>query len=173
MSAVLLLLFLQAAWSLEPNAFRGVPFGATKQEANAILSSFNCVDRSHDGHTIVCTSYFFLGNASITSTLVFLDNKFVAVDGLFDNKDYSTVRTAFTEKYGSPMTVRHSVLGNAFGGTFDQEQLAWNGRRIYIELQRYLPINSSPGAFKISTQTYLKALKKETTEQNKKLKDAL
>jgi hypothetical protein len=71
------------------------------------------------------------------------------------------------------MTARHSVLTNAFGGTFEQEALVWNGLRIYIGLQRYMPNNSSSGTYTISTQTYLKALKKETTEQNKKLKDAL
>ncbi len=82
------------------------------------------------------------------------------------------MRTAFVEKYGTPMTSRSSTVQDRMNTSFEQEKVTWEGPEVAISLDR-LGDKVTEGFFYILTQEFRAGLLKANEDAKKKLKDAL
>ena len=162
-------------WEQEPKAFRGVTWGTSEKDANAALKFGFCTDSASTipgSKMRSCMSPFSLGSASVTAIFQFMNDKLVAVGGHFPSKEYQTVRTAFVEKYGPPMTAKSSTVQNRMNASFEQEKLTWEGPGVAISLDR-LGDKVTEGFFYVLTQEFRAGLLKANEDAKKKLRDAL
>ena len=140
----------------EPDGFRGVPWGATKDALRDKLGKASCGAYPADQRWLgdrLCTGAFPLGNVTVTAHYVFRSDKFVRVSLSFPSKDFDRMAAIFTERYGPP-TVR------------DREILTWTGTTTAISLHRYL--SGAVGGFAgITTQAEAKESKRLRDEQTK------
>ena len=162
-------------WQQEPKAFRGVTWGTSEKDANAALKFGFCTDSASTipgSKMRSCMSPFSLGSVSVTAIFQFMNDKLVAVGGHFPSKEYQTVRTAFVEKYGPPMTAKSSTVQNRMNASFEQEKLTWEGPGVAISLDR-LGDNVTEGFFYVLTQEFRVGLLKANENAKKTLRDAL
>ena len=162
-------------WQQEPKAFRGVTWGTSEKDANAALKFGYCTDSASTipgSKMRGCMSQFSLGSVSVTAIFQFMNDKLVAVGGHFPSKDYQTVRTAFVEKYGPPMTAKSSTVQDRMNASFEQEKLTWEGPGVAISLDR-LGDKVTEGFFYLLTQEFRAGLLKANEDVKKKLRDAL
>lgn len=162
-------------WHQEPVAFRNVPWGATEKEAQQILSTPMCLNiptKIPNSKARFCKGYITLGSSSVEAYYSFLNDRFVSVSGTFDSDHYTTLKLAFTEKYGQPHSAKTSVVQNRMNASFEQEELVWEGSHIHIYLDR-LGSKVTEGRFAVETQEYRRAVIKTLEDEAKKLKEAL
>lgn len=115
-------------WTQAPAEFRGVKFGATLDEAQAVLGPLKCEEATWEGypknatrcHTKDRSKAFKVAGEVINTYYVFHEGTFVAVDfaqGLmagmaqYAPPTYHELSTAFEQKYGTPTfkrTFRHT-----------------------------------------------------------------
>ena len=123
----------------EPDKFRGVPWGATLEEARALLKAAGdeCSDLSPKGRCYVHRAK--IGPVSPVSILFTFgkSNAFERAMLSFPVSQYAAVRAIFMDRYGTPTSTKEETLQNRFGAKFTNEIVEWSGERVYIGLRRY------------------------------------
>jgi hypothetical protein len=166
-------------WPQEPTAFRFVPWGISEAEAMKLIKDYffdvycfsgDASDRTDKQR--ICSARFPLGSVSVASSFIFSDDKFVQVVGFFNSDNYSTVRDAFDDKYGHPMSVEKSTVRTKAGVEYSQEELEWDGPKVHIHLSRFGD-NVTQGYFEIVTQEYHAQILRGLEDKRRKLKDAI
>lgn len=151
-------------WTQAPTGFREVPFGATLDEAKAILGPMKCDDRSDwiagslQCHTTDRGKAFRVAKEVINTYYFFDNGKFVGVtfqEGMmaalnqFPPPTYYELATAFRQKFGTPSVTRtyraHGIReekGNMFNGGRDRkipydytfESVEWTNDQVVVYL---------------------------------------
>jgi hypothetical protein len=119
-------------WEKEPDGFRGVKFGATMDELRATHPSTTCY-RQND----VCSSTWMIGSVRVKGNWRFRGGALDRIELRFHPRDYEELSGILTERYGAPMFTESSVITNALGGRFDQEELTWIGEAVALHIERY------------------------------------
>jgi hypothetical protein len=122
----------------EPEKFRGVPWGATKQEALTILqaagaekcsqvsSPGTCMVNAHIGPVAAYISFHFGKSDAFEQAMLF-----------FSPDSYGELRGIFIDRYGPPTATNETTIQNRFGATYTNEIVEWSGERVHIMLRRY------------------------------------
>jgi hypothetical protein len=127
------------AWE-EPDKFRGVPWGATMQEAQTILKAAGdeCSDRYAPPRS--CSVYRAKVGPVLGVNIVFQFGKANAFERailFFPASQYVVLRGIFVDRYGPPTATKEETLQNRLGGTFTNEILEWSGERVSIMVRHY------------------------------------
>lgn len=138
MSAAVLVLTLMTAradWPLEPKDFRGVPFGASKQRADATLKFLSCY--RHDVNETVCDDdEIHVGAVHMLPVYTFdWRNRLVSVLIKTYTEEFADMKDIFMKRYGKPANTRSGR--SRTGVQFSNELLSWQGRVIDVRLLRY------------------------------------
>ncbi len=122
----------------EPDKFRGVPWGATLEEARALLKAAGdeCSDLSPKGRCYVHRAK--IGPVSPVSILFTFgkSNAFEHATLSFPASQYAAVRAILVDRYGTATRTKEETLQNRFGTKFTNEIVEWSGERVYIRLRR-------------------------------------
>ena len=129
-------------WAQEPNAFKGLRFGASLGTAREVFGEGLSEYPSDVPGFYIYKALLKIGATRVTAQLIFTgengDRKFVGVIGDFPSESYDDMREIFVSRYGSPHSVKQSAVQNGFGGTFPNEFLQWKGRFVTkVVLQKY------------------------------------
>ena len=169
-SALLLLLAMGSAvgWD-QPDRFRGVPWGASLQEARTLLKSKgeepDCwIDRCHAPASIGPTRPFI--------EYFFRDNKFTLAILTFLPSEYEALRTIFSDRYGPPTSIEDEEVKTGLGLAYTNQVATWAGARVVIELERY-GSTVKYGRGMISLKEFLDKEREETERAINKGKDDL
>ena len=159
-----------AAWE-EPDNFRGVPWGMSMREAQALLES--------KGEKPDCSSrrFCFTFRTSIGPTLarisyVFEDDKFTSALLTFAPTQYEALRTIFSDRYGPPTSIRDEELKTRMGAAYLNQISTWAGDKVVIRLRRYSS-KIDEGSALIALKEALDKRREETEKAIKKGKDDL
>lgn len=202
MLTVALALFLAGpaeAWTKEPDAYRGVQWGATVAEAEPILSE-------RGKHTVVCTcqaeqgrsrqrsgscsakpesdaskvpitrTCLTLGPTNIAQLPVkelwsFADDKFGRVIWAFDSHGYELLRGVMLDKYGPPTSSAVEAFDTAGGASFENERLTWSGPTMTIEIARFGQ-KASEGVAEFKTKAYDAAADRDAAAKRKAARES-
>jgi hypothetical protein len=117
--------------------YRGVAFGTPQEEAIKTLSP-SCEVRRGFGLT-ACTNTIEMADTTVDETFTFDSDPSVLsrVFWGFPSNSYGGLRDTFIAKYGKPTSTNTSILHNAMGASFQQEESHWEGRDISIRLLKY------------------------------------
>jgi hypothetical protein len=153
--ALLLLASPALAWN-EPENFRGIPWGATMDQAQETLlktwpAGVTPPDCSRE--TGVCGHPGKLGPIDVTFIYSFKEDRFAFAQVRFKTIDYDTVRRVFEERYGTP-TLRQS------------DQIWWKGENASVLLRR-VGSRAMEGSALIALKS---AVDKNTAERDKAIK---
>lgn len=95
-------------------------------------------------------------------TVKFENDRLWSIRATFEQSTYTTVRTAFIDKYGSPNRKETRAMQNAMGASFEREVLTWENPVSYIQLLEY------GGDFRTSEVLYrLKNLEQEFAQRKR------
>jgi hypothetical protein len=125
---------LQPAWPEEPEGFKGVQFGWTKDQAESVVH-LPCLPAVNG--KLFCNLIIDGGGFSLNARFIFEDTGLTQVFGKFPSENYQDVKEMFIAKYGKPHSATQSDVQNRMGATFRQEELLWIGKRVSIVLSRY------------------------------------
>jgi hypothetical protein len=127
------------AWN-EPDGFRGVPWGASREELRVHLQEagvdVTCGGKVPDG----CASqHLIIGPVHTGAYYAFAPDadKFEQVTLIFDPIKYEALRAIFEERYGKPSEVREERVQNRMSAKFTNETTFWRGKSVTIALGRY------------------------------------
>lgn len=137
LSAVALLLVASPAlaWD-EPDSFRGVPWGASAEEAERILRERGDLPYCPDGGR-VCSIDARVGPVPTKTILGFKDGQFTNAFTTFRPVDYPTLKRIFIDRYGTP-TMEKDEPYQTKGGLKATNQVArWIGSKVVIFLRAY------------------------------------
>jgi hypothetical protein len=141
------------AWD-EPDAFRGVPWGASEETLNAKIPS-TCFKPGGDflGDR-VCSASFTIGEVPVKALLYLRSDSFVGVSLFFDPRHFSVIEGAFKGRYGPP-TRSEEEQGKTRGGLeFVNQVHEWQGTKVYIRLRKYSgKITESNATIQTATET--------------------
>jgi hypothetical protein len=115
------------AWS-EPADFRGIPWGASIQEAKQKIPGMVCVPAGR------CRAFVDLGPTSVYAFMTFRQGGLDQVDLTFEERHFQQVKALFTERYGEPTGRQLVPVGQ---GPEENEILEWAGTRVHIALRRF------------------------------------
>lgn len=111
--------------SVEANAldFRGIKIDGGIDEAEKIA---NTITRSEIVHADKNFMFATLIKDIPVRVIVKQDDNIVkSIEFRFSRKDYSTIKDAMVEKYGSDFRLDYETYKNGFGASFDFEQVFW------------------------------------------------
>jgi len=152
------------------------------------IPTFDCKDgKLSDVVVRNCERYFTISNSpvplsplrfalpvarvAVEDTMIFHENKLVAVKWTFDSDGYDKVRAVMVEKYGAPMVATREKVHNAFGAEYENEKLTWAGDIVSVTLGRFGDdIKHSTGLFVVGS--FRPIILKAEAEEIKKAKDA-
>lgn len=126
------------AWN-EPDSFRGVPWGASSEQAKEILS------KAAEGKPWqapeclynFCTVKAPIGPVGVELTFWFREDRFVWAYITFTPSQYAALRAIFIDRYGPPTSREEETLQNRMGTKFTNEILKWIGPNVEIRLSTY------------------------------------
>ena len=126
------------AWN-EPDGFRGVPWGSSREELRLHFQ------QAGDDVTCVATALgcnsprLSIGPVPVRAFYLFTPgaDKFEVALLTFASTHYAALRTIFQERYGAPSNVREKPLQDRTGATVTNETALWVGERVTISLSRY------------------------------------
>ncbi len=127
-SVALLGVAVSWAWS-EPETVKGVPWGASVDEARGIFRMAGAPPAEAFCYGMTCVWDTTLGAVPVRLVLEFPNRRFARGVVQFKAGNYAAVRQHFIDTYGEP-TDRRAPPGP--GGT---ERLTWSGNRVAIELR--------------------------------------
>lgn len=134
------------AWN-EPTGFRDVPFGSSEEQLRQNIPAMSC-----GGETLGflperrCSGYLNIGQVEIYTQFGFRNGGLSRVSFFFRSKDFSSIETAFTAKYGQPTGVEEQNISTRGGLQALNRTLHWRGTKITIRLERYTgSLNDSSG----------------------------
>jgi hypothetical protein len=143
------------AWPKEPDDFKGLKFGMTRAEVHKVPGLSHCADEGLEGFCMKqaprMDKYdgFMVGGTTAKDGITMIGgDQFSATfndSGKLDEisarflrqPDFEAVKAIFIDKYGPPTSSTTDILQNGFGAMFSQENLAWVGDNIRIDMQRY------------------------------------
>lgn len=118
------------AWD-EPGHFRGVPWGASVEDAKAKVPTLTCLPLMG-----TCREFFELGPARVYGFWTFRNGGFDQVNLTFVAGQYPEVKAIFLARYGEPTTQRTQPIRSG-EPPVQNEILEWTGERVSIELRRF------------------------------------
>lgn len=163
-----------AAWSLEPDSYRGVKWGETLTEALPKMKvngayDWMCMCVSRDDKSGLCklkaadpgrtpaqrTCFardVVIGVAMVTESWSFEDDRFAGVGWSFDTSKYDYLRGLLAEKYGPPTEPpTHLSAETLARAGFENEIERWNGRAVSVEIRRFTNSNVAHGEAELLT----------------------
>lgn len=179
MLAILISLPLLGAepWDKEPDSYRDVPFGTSRNETRKLLKmrAEDCSrrDREIDPNGMSCHSLeeFAVGNAKVSNTLIFSEDRFVSAAMHIKSSDYGSIREVFLSKFGSPTSRSTTPVTTKMGAVYENETLTWVGKKLTVSLDRFVSnVDSSMAMFTMNE--YAEARTKRYTEAKEKAKKA-
>jgi hypothetical protein len=134
-SALLLLVVTGSAlgWN-EPDDFRGVPWGASLQEARTLLESKG---EEPDCRIDRCNVPGSIGPTRLLIEYIFIENKFTLAMLTFLPSQYEMLHTIFSDRYGPPTWIEDEEVRTGMGVAYTNQVATWAGDRVVIELERY------------------------------------
>lgn len=118
------------AWN-EPGEFRGVPFGASVEEARAKAPTLVCVPPMGS-----CREFFELGSTRVYGFWTFRNGGFDQIDLTFPASGHPDVKGVFVARFGDPTSTRAQAMRPG-DPPLENEILEWSGDRAYVELRRF------------------------------------
>lgn len=179
-----------AAWSKEPDPYRGLKWGAPLSEAAELLADprnplganarpctcinngqrESCRTHSSEGESIpderVCGSSLTIGSIYVRDTLIFFRDRFTAALMDFDSKSFEEMGGIFVEKYGEPSSAMESPVHNRMGMKATNPTLAWKGPAVTVILTRFASTLAKSSAT-IATNDFFERLARENEEKRK------
>ena len=149
-------------WPKEPNGFAGVPWGANRKDADAVLQFRRCTDIDED--RVYCTGSS--RGPGLTAGTFYRD-RLVAITVSFASLRFDEIKGIFLEKYGRPAQTDRPVLQNRMGAHFTDERLGWQGKRIVLVLDKYGE-DLETGTAMFSTLEWERILERLAREKAKK-----
>jgi hypothetical protein len=144
------------AWALEPATYRDIPWGATKEQAKAILDpTIDCRPWQHMAVAEECYGTVYrIGSVEIYDSLTFYQGRLAGAHLLqnrpadlpgrrsavaFEDK-FDELKRAFIAMYGEPATRRINESRNADGTPLGppSEMMRWHGKTVRLILNRTL-----------------------------------
>ena len=132
----------------EPNAFRGVPWGATEEalrdklgetSAHGILWD-KCGPFEKDQRWLgdrFCSGAFPLSGVRMEAVYRFRRDRFVGVSMTFPASDFETIAAVFRERFGPPTTSKQERFTTKGGLEATNRVDQWAGAVILIRLERF------------------------------------
>jgi hypothetical protein len=118
------------AWN-EPDAFRGIPWGVSSEQARRICAAngeeLGCYEN-------VCKAWGDIGPVRSQITYEFTDDKLTSVILRFQSRDYSAMRNLFTEQYGRPTGESEDQFRTETRPQVTTQTLTWKGGKVVIYL---------------------------------------
>ena len=165
------------AWN-EPDNFRGIPWGASLDDARrTLLDSWKPSEQLH-GHPECppakarCVQKGKLGPIDVTFVYTFKDDRFVSALIMFKAADYKAVRTILTERYGAPTTQQRIEIRTKVGVPHESELGVWRGEKVSVMLERFHK-RVDEGLAGVAMNAYLQEGIERRQEEIKKGKDDL
>jgi hypothetical protein len=159
-----------AEWPKEPEDFRGIKFGSDFDGEAMKRAGIRC--SSMEPGSRWCSSILTLANVKIELTFIFKKEKFVSVLLEYDPKDWDELKPILVERYGEPARSETGVLTNAFGATFLNEKMTWDGARVYFQAAKY-GSSLDKGLAGMTLESHIADSAKEQEQKRKKAADAL
>lgn len=122
-------------WPKEPDGFNAAKFGMSEQEITVLFSVDRCYYNSSDDH--YCKAKLNVDDRYWGLQFYFVDNHLVKISGDFAVDTYPDVRAGFLTKYGPPSGKWNSIVRTRVGVPYQQEELAWSGKKVEIFLSKY------------------------------------
>jgi hypothetical protein len=173
--ALVLLLASPAFAFNEPDGFRGLKWGATKDDLDAAAmkrgdATVLCPP-SRPPHAI-CSTEVMIGPAPAMVDYRFRDERFVAVSVRFQPDQFSGVAETFILRYGPPTKRSQEPVQTRGGARLTNDILRWTGKAVVIELRRYAA-SADEGSAYLWTQAEFARMLAERDKAIKKGKDDL
>lgn len=124
------------AWN-EPEAFRGVPWGASEEVAKERIPATCTATKGALFGERICSSSFTVGDVPAKVLLWFRSGGFVGATFSFDPKRFLTIESAFKERYGPPTNTKEEQGKTRAGLEFVNVEHEWQGAKVYISLRKY------------------------------------
>jgi hypothetical protein len=140
--ALVVVLAVPALAFNEPDGFRGLKWGASKEELDKAEAERgnslgpHCLAMS-DSHQQTCIAGGTIGDARVSIHYRFRDNKLVRVMFGFATSDFTVILGAFTERYGAPTKRREEPYQTRGGIRTTNQVLTWRGKSVEIEIMLY------------------------------------
>ena len=157
------ILFADSIWTKEPADFKGVPFNASESQARQTIHFEFCHDIP-EGKRVCVYRIEVTEHYAIVCYFVFSHDRLETISGQFPSQYYEDVRKLFVDKYGDPMTNRQSTVQAHAGGTYEQEELLWQGQKVSLLLSRF-GANVEHGSMTFLPTTTLVEQQKHEKEQ--------
>jgi len=184
-------------WSREPKDFRGVPFGASRDEARKIINAGRSPDvtqqllctadllkdakymrtltpamreyeqREEREHGTCSVRVAEIGPVMMEQTFTFHDDHLVQVELSFSSARFDALRDIFIERYGPPAAETTESVKTAAGASFENTVLLWTGEKNDVQLRRYSGSIDS-GVALIADRAWLDSEAKRREEERKK-----
>jgi hypothetical protein len=103
---------------------------------------------------------------------VFEDDKFTSAMLTFTPAQYEALRTIFSDRYGSPTSIRDEEVKTSMGVGYINQIATWVGERVVIRLRRY-GSKVDEGSALIALKEAVDKRRDETEKAIKKGKDDL
>jgi hypothetical protein len=124
-----------AEWPKEPTSFQGVPFGVSRQTADAKFKFLQCYPHNVD-ETECSGDVIPIGPVNAVPQFTFNSrNQFVAIRLSQYTHEFDYLKDIFIERYGKPTTTRSGV--SKTGVPAPNELLIWQGQAINVTLLRH------------------------------------
>lgn len=173
--AFILLLASPALAFNEPDGFRGVKWGASKD------SLIDSATKRGDATALcpptglaltICSTEAMIGPVPAAVEYRFRDDRFVSVAIRFQPSQFSGIAETFVLRYGAPTKRSQEPLQTRGGARLTNDVLRWNGKAVVIELRRYA-VSADEGSAGLWTQAELTRALAERDKAIKKGKDDL
>lgn len=109
-----------------PIEFKGLTPG---RDASAVVSSqgWRCEAKQALGADTICfTTQETIAGTKVQLVMAYLkESRLIALNVMFDQKNFGQVRDALIAKYGKPDTAETTTVSNRAGTKFGSEELSW------------------------------------------------
>ena len=124
---------------LEPSGFRGVSWGSTVAEADAVIhfGEHTCNEMSTREPEIWCGEDFAMGEVTATAQYQFAKGRLVGVMLSYDPSEFEYVRSVFIQKYGKPTAQEVVPMRTGMGVRYGNDTVSWRFPGVTIEMHRY------------------------------------
>lgn len=159
-------------WSKEPDSYRGVPWTATKDDVQKIITDIECYPDSN-----VCHSSFDLGLIPVEDIFTFKENngELKSVILQYDAESYESIKAVFIDKYGKPESIDKEEVQTRMGVKYENETCFWYGKALSLSMSRFASdIERGSAFFSVDpTPEEAEKARKHLEEERKKAVDAL
>lgn len=115
-----------AAWTKEPDSFRGALFLSSERDVKSKFEIANCRDGAHEER--MCLFQFELGTSHMLGMLTFWRDSFVDVAVIFPPAQLTDIANILTERYGQP-------------SSNTEQESSWLGKLVTIKIDQVMPLD--------------------------------